>query len=246
MAILETACPACAAPLRLPPEFAGRQGVCPRCRETIVVPGPGAPVPAAEARAPGGEATAPGGEATAPGGGGAPSAPDRPCPACGEPIKVAAKKCRHCGEFLDAALRAARRGQEDASHPPVPVVLKVWGALVMGLAGLGAASQVLQMASLLLVLGAGPGAGFLGAMTVATAIMLGVFALFGRLGLGLFRGRRMAVVGLGVFCALGLLGGGLVLLDRGGTVPGLVILGVVLALHGPPLVVGALRWQTLR
>jgi uncharacterized RDD family membrane protein YckC len=42
--------------------------------------------------------------------------PERPCPSCGEQIKTAAKKCKFCGEFLDAGLRAQRRGAV-----PVPV-----------------------------------------------------------------------------------------------------------------------------
>ncbi len=38
----------------------------------------------------------------------------KPCPYCGEQIAVAAKKCRFCGELLDAKERAAR---EQASRP---------------------------------------------------------------------------------------------------------------------------------
>lgn len=37
---------------------------------------------------------------------------DRPCPTCGEQIKATAKKCRFCGEFLDGSLKSRRR-QED-------------------------------------------------------------------------------------------------------------------------------------
>ncbi len=38
-----------------------------------------------------------------------PQGDTRPCPACGEQIKAAAKKCKFCGEFLDERLRAQRR-----------------------------------------------------------------------------------------------------------------------------------------
>jgi len=33
---------------------------------------------------------------------------DRPCPFCGEQIRSVARKCKHCGEYLDPALRGSR------------------------------------------------------------------------------------------------------------------------------------------
>jgi hypothetical protein len=37
-----------------------------------------------------------------------------PCPFCSEQVLASAKKCKHCGEFLDPALRAASRGGPSA------------------------------------------------------------------------------------------------------------------------------------
>src|SRR5436305_5960962 len=39
------------------------------------------------------------------------SEPDKPCPYCGEMILAVARKCRHCGQYLDPSLR---RPQHDA------------------------------------------------------------------------------------------------------------------------------------
>lgn len=50
----------------------------------------------------------------------------RPCPACGETIKAAAKKCKFCGEFLDERLRAQRRAP---AAVPVGRLASPWSRL---------------------------------------------------------------------------------------------------------------------
>ncbi len=47
------------------------------------------------------------------------------CPFCSEPIAINAMKCKHCGEFLDAALRQASRPQ---AIQPQPVFQQVVAA----------------------------------------------------------------------------------------------------------------------
>lgn len=99
-ALLGFSCPACTRPLEVPSSFAGQEGRCPRCRETVRVPDSGPLmrlVPAA-----------------------APASPDdrrRPCPACGEAIVSAALKCRFCGE---AFAPLVRRGPSP-HRPPQPL-----------------------------------------------------------------------------------------------------------------------------
>ncbi len=47
-----------------------------------------------------------------------PSSPSdtRPCPFCGQPIKVDAMKCRHCGRILDASLQQSLAPPEDPGN----------------------------------------------------------------------------------------------------------------------------------
>ncbi len=76
-------CPHCARATRVPADFAGGRGRCPGCLEWVDAPA-----------SPGDGAAAPDAAAD--------ETPDlRPCPLCGEPIRTAARKCRHCGEFID-------------------------------------------------------------------------------------------------------------------------------------------------
>ena len=41
------------------------------------------------------------------------------CPFCSEDVKLNAKKCKHCGETLDVALRAAEDSQKSNNSPNV-------------------------------------------------------------------------------------------------------------------------------
>ncbi len=48
----------------------------------------------------------------------------KPCPFCGEQIMETAKKCKHCGEFLDPVLRASA---EKSQQPEKIIVQNVQG-----------------------------------------------------------------------------------------------------------------------
>lgn len=50
---------------------------------------------------------------------------DKDCPYCGEIIKRVAKKCKHCGEFLDKRMRREREERERGSRRPDPSLAAV-------------------------------------------------------------------------------------------------------------------------
>lgn len=51
-------------------------------------------------------------------------APERPCPWCGEQILLAARKCKHCGEYLEVSASA-----EPSQAPPTPQAVWRFGGM---------------------------------------------------------------------------------------------------------------------
>ncbi len=47
---------------------------------------------------------------------------NKKCPYCSEEVLVTAKKCKHCGEILDAALRSAEEARRSAAEKQSPMV----------------------------------------------------------------------------------------------------------------------------
>lgn len=97
---------ACGQTVGVPATFAGREWRCPHCGKAIPLLSAGgtaaraAPLQAGVAPLP---ATRTPPAAPAPGEGGGDTLP---CPVCGEAIQRSAKKCKHCREWLDPAMRA--------------------------------------------------------------------------------------------------------------------------------------------
>jgi hypothetical protein len=53
---------------------------------------------------------------------------------CGETIKTTAKKCRHCGEFLDEDLRERREAEDDPGPDPALSMIVPIGATPLSIA----------------------------------------------------------------------------------------------------------------
>jgi TM2 domain-containing membrane protein YozV len=94
------------------------------------------------------------------------------CPFCAEPIRAAARKCKHCGEMLDAALRQAPQpvqvnvqNVQTFAPPPQAMVLSDKRALNPGVAAV--------LAFLF------PGAGHLYAGKIGTGLLWTLFTLIG-------------------------------------------------------------------
>jgi hypothetical protein len=91
---IDVPCP-CGGLYRVPDSGAGKRVQCKRCGRILDVPGGDRDLDIE---------VLPGPPST------------RPCPYCAEPIAIAARKCRHCGEYLTATLR---RRRPEAAGPPV-------------------------------------------------------------------------------------------------------------------------------
>ncbi len=73
-------CPSCGVRMNAPESMAGKRASCPKCKAVLLVPA-GEPVPIGE---------------PAP----VALAETKDCPYCREPVALAAKKCKHCGEII--------------------------------------------------------------------------------------------------------------------------------------------------
>ena len=82
-------CPHCGQWLEAPQEMMGEAIDCPSCNGSIELPKPAAQ---SETETP-------------------PEPETKDCPYCGEQILTKAKKCKHCGEILDALLKRQRQAE---------------------------------------------------------------------------------------------------------------------------------------
>jgi hypothetical protein len=95
---ISVTCASCGAKLRAPDNAAGRKLACSKCKAAIVVPAD----PTSQSLMASRPAT------------GNPPVATKQCPFCSEPVLAAAKKCKHCGETIDVALRAAEESERAA------------------------------------------------------------------------------------------------------------------------------------
>src|SRR5260221_1017443 len=115
-------CPSCSARIQADEKLAGKKRRCPKCESSIQIPAKRSddsaedqlPAPSnADAWLPVAEA------------GDEPVEQKAYCPYCSEVIKSDAKKCKHCGEFLDPAMRSEqkRNGQHNRKKDKVPMTM---------------------------------------------------------------------------------------------------------------------------
>lgn len=107
-------CSGCQARIKAPDAAAGRTVACPRCRASVTVPAPANPVPG-----PGFDLVAEENSPTPIPTTSAQTHATHPCPFCAEPVRIEAKRCKHCGETLDAAMRATEETRRAAERTPL-------------------------------------------------------------------------------------------------------------------------------
>jgi hypothetical protein len=117
------------------------------------------------------------------------------CPMCGEEILLAAKKCKHCGELLDATTRAAANPTKEPSD--------ALGMVIMLLPVASAALMWFWISSMNLILS--PGSTLMGiiiATVLATSTLMAVEA--SKLGMSSKRGGFLSMGPVGWFiCGIG-------------------------------------------
>ncbi len=126
MSDLKFNCPHCEQSLEAPEEMLGQTIECPSCNGSIELPKPDPqpePDPPVELRTPVQSPPSP-----------PPPKQTKDCPFCGEEILASARKCKHCGEFLDGSTRPAPSAPQKKSAGPEK---KIWEGHPSGLYYLG-------------------------------------------------------------------------------------------------------------
>lgn len=100
---ITVAYPTCRQAGKVPDHFAGQSIRCPKCQAKFAVPSADQPATPNPPKAPGTIRAQPAKEQAR-------------CPYCSEPIRPTAKKCKHCGEWLDPSMRA-EKAQAQAAEP---------------------------------------------------------------------------------------------------------------------------------
>lgn len=198
---MQVQCGSCLQLVETPPGLSGGGFACPRCGAMIGIDAASPPTAAAVA---------------------SPAAAGRRCPYCGEAIQDDAVKCRHCGEWLDPAKRAALKSAEEL-RPKFQRGMKGLGAGVIVIAALNLFSIAKVSAQ-----GGGPAE-----MAAVIAIVLAMAAL------GVLLLCRQVWANHAVIAVFGLLGVALLVRAVSGQVGGVIF--VLIAIVAIVNAVGNIR-----